>query len=90
MFIRADGLKVQVGVDSLSEIRGAEGQRGFDLLVLPSGHKEGLLSQVEEHIRKKSSDPLRRGPHLDVVTGKGQGLVILLHGMLLRPLRAGD
>ena len=55
---------------------------GFDALVLPPGHKETVRALVANHARgpaestKISSDD----NSIDLVRGKGQGLVILLHG----------
>ncbi|KAL2172749.1 hypothetical protein VTG60DRAFT_2568 [Thermothelomyces hinnuleus] len=49
----------------------------FDQLVLPPGHKEMVLSLVSQHFRDKESNTFRS---MDIVRGKGQGLIILLHG----------
>jgi hypothetical protein len=55
---------------------------GFDALVLPDGHKETVRALVATHARlpampEKSS----LAEHsIDLVRGKGEGLVILLHG----------
>ena len=54
---------------------------GFDSLVLPEGHKETLLALVQQtrgkNLVKKSR--LER-QHMDLIRGKGKGLIILLHG----------
>lgn len=56
---------------------------GFNLLVLPEDHKHILESQVREHFRKRGQQGQGggEGDDLDLVRGKGQGLIILLHGM---------
>jgi hypothetical protein len=55
---------------------------GFDALVLPDGHKETVRALVANHARtpfipEKSS---YADNSIDLVRGKGEGLVILLHG----------
>ncbi|KAI1178991.1 hypothetical protein F4777DRAFT_13913 [Nemania sp. FL0916] len=50
---------------------------GFKKLVLPNGHKKIVRALINTHARKVDSE-LRR--EFDVVTGKGRGLIILLHG----------
>ena len=56
--------------------------RGFEKLVLPEDYKHMLESQVREHFRRKGSQGVGGSPEndMDLVRGKGQGLVILLHG----------
>ena len=54
---------------------------GFDSLVLPEGHKDTLLALVQQSRGKnvaKKSRPERQ--HMDLIRGKGKGLIILLHG----------
>jgi hypothetical protein len=55
---------------------------GFDKLVLSPDHKQILQSQVHEHFRKRGLQVLSGSTEddMDLVRGKGQGLIILLHG----------
>lgn len=57
---------------------------GFDKLVLPSGHRDVIRALVSTHARRitnhNGSTPAAQEPQLDEVKGKGQGLIILLHG----------
>ena len=55
---------------------------GFDSLVLPDGHKETLLALVQTHSKgKKLEIGLQEETRqMDLVPGKGRGLIILLHG----------
>ncbi|KAH6842428.1 hypothetical protein B0I37DRAFT_197161 [Chaetomium sp. MPI-CAGE-AT-0009] len=60
-------------------IRDVDYTSGFEDLVLPAGHKETVRALVASHSRKT-----RLSAHgemtIDLVKGKGKGLVILLHG----------
>jgi hypothetical protein len=55
---------------------------GFDALVLPDGHKETVRALVANHARIPSipSKSSQTEQSIDLVRGKGEGLVILLHG----------
>ena len=57
-------------------------ETAFDQLVLPAGHKKVVLSLVAQHFRNK--ELVRKGgggdEEVDIVRGKGKGLIILLHG----------
>ncbi|KAI0392714.1 hypothetical protein F5Y17DRAFT_477338 [Xylariaceae sp. FL0594] len=58
---------------------------GFETLVLPRGHGDIVRALVQTHVRKVdaegySSNRERPQRGFDVVKGKGNGLVILLHG----------
>ncbi|PYI32149.1 P-loop containing nucleoside triphosphate hydrolase protein, partial [Aspergillus indologenus CBS 114.80] len=64
----------------LSYIRGIRvRETAFDQLVLEEGHKKMLLSLVAQHYRDKES-PTAANEQVDIVRGKGKGLIILLHG----------
>ena len=55
---------------------------GFDSLVLPDGHKETVRALVANHAQQPSA-PAKSAlaeNSIDLVRGKGEGLVILLHG----------
>ncbi|KAJ9604442.1 hypothetical protein H2200_011278 [Cladophialophora chaetospira] len=59
---------------------------GFDQLILPEGHRDTLLALVQTHaqaVRPTQEDMLhtsKQTDELDLVRGKGKGLIILLHG----------
>lgn len=57
---------------------------GFQKLVLPDGHKDVVRALVNTHARRVATDggiPAPKSKRVfDVVRGKGQGLIILLHG----------
>jgi hypothetical protein len=72
---------VQVNVRALEASSETETNQGFDLLVLPEDHKHILQSQVREHFRKRlQGHSGHTEDDMDLVKGKGQGLIILLHG----------
>ncbi|KAH7215593.1 hypothetical protein DER44DRAFT_637613, partial [Fusarium oxysporum] len=53
----------------------------FGRLVLPPGHKNMVLSLVSQHFRNKAAQRDRDSDEqVDIVRGKGKGLIILLHG----------
>ncbi|KAK4174387.1 hypothetical protein QBC36DRAFT_42236 [Triangularia setosa] len=54
-------------------------QLAFDQLVLPDGYKDMVLSLISQHYRDKASQTGRKG-QVDIIRGKGEGLIILLHG----------
>ncbi|KAH8746442.1 hypothetical protein F5882DRAFT_371044 [Hyaloscypha sp. PMI_1271] len=56
---------------------GENKRMALDRLVLPKGHKEMILSLIAQHFRSKESGT---DVQLDVVRGKGKGLILLLHG----------
>ena len=55
---------------------------GLDQLVLPKGHSETLLALVETHSQsaKFATGQKTVERQMDLVRGKGKGLIILLHG----------
>lgn len=55
---------------------------GFDSLVLPDGHRETLLALVQTHSKGKKLEIGLNAENrqMDLVRGKGKGLIILLHG----------
>ncbi|KAK6220696.1 hypothetical protein LQW54_001887 [Pestalotiopsis sp. IQ-011] len=58
---------------------GSKRKTAFDRLVLEKGHKEMILCLTAQHFRDKESST---GPtkQVDIVKGKGKGLIVLLHG----------
>jgi len=73
-------------VDSLKEIDKSEAaaKSGFDDLVIPEAYRDLLISVIESH--KSGSIPggmqtqSKMFTQMDIVQGKGRGLIILLHG----------
>ncbi|KAI0856903.1 P-loop containing nucleoside triphosphate hydrolase protein [Xylaria cubensis] len=53
---------------------------GFDELVLPPGHGDMVKSMIRQHLRDKKFSSIHCDK-MDVVRGKGRGLIILLHGV---------
>ncbi|EEU38115.1 uncharacterized protein NECHADRAFT_84360 [Fusarium vanettenii 77-13-4] len=57
----------------------------FEDLVLPNGHGKLLRALIKNHIRSPEQSPaglgeIAEGLSMDVVAGKGKGLIILFHG----------
>lgn len=71
---------VKLDVSLVEDIE--ESGSGFDSLVLPDGHKETLLALVKTHSKGKNLDVgvKAESRQMDLVRGKGKGLIILLHG----------
>ena len=71
---------VKLDVSLVEDIK--ESGNGFDSLVLPEGHKDTLLALVKTHSQGKSLDVGLKAEsrQMDLVRGKGKGLIILLHG----------
>lgn len=63
-------------------IRPVQYTTGFESLVLPEGHKETVRALVANHARVPAalSENIDAERSIDLVRGKGEGLVILLHG----------
>ncbi|KAH8810789.1 hypothetical protein F5884DRAFT_260292 [Xylogone sp. PMI_703] len=51
----------------------------FDRLVLEDGHQSMIISLITQHFRDKNSKA-GQGEQVDIVKGKGRGLILLLHG----------
>lgn len=71
---------VKLDVSLVEDLK--ESGSGFDSLVLPDGHKETLLALVKTHSKGTNLDVGLRAEsrQMDLVRGKGKGLIILLHG----------
>lgn len=71
---------VKLEVSLVEDIK--ERGSGFDSLVLPDGHKETLLALVQTHSKGKKPETGLKAENrqMDLVRGKGKGLIILLHG----------
>ena len=68
----------QFKVDSTEEVENADSSSVFDnSLELDDSYKKMIKALVANHQRRKVSDISQV---TDVIQGKGQGLVILLHG----------
>ncbi|KAK7417429.1 hypothetical protein QQX98_004548 [Neonectria punicea] len=81
---------VQPGEPSSEETKGGEKQDGggcgkeepataFDRLVLEEGHRPMIVSLISQHFRNKESKGSQT-EQVDIVKGKGKGLILLLHG----------
>lgn len=71
---------VRLDVNVVEDI--AVQELGFESLVLPKGHSETLLALVETHSKgaKPATGQKVVERQIDLVRGKGKGLIILLHG----------
>jgi hypothetical protein len=71
-----------VNVKDLKLPKETENGRGFEKPVLSPDHKHILESQVREHFRKRGSQAVDGSTEndMDLVRGKGLGLIILLRG----------
>ena len=67
---------------NIDDIEDVKYSNGFDDLVLPLGHKETVEALVNRHSSGNKTTDEKREPvsSMDLVTGKGKGLIILLHG----------
>ena len=66
-------------IDNVEDIKYSS---GFDDLVLPPGHKDTVEALVNRHSRsiEAAGTKSEAKTSMDLVTGKGKGLIILLHG----------
>lgn len=66
-------------IDNIEDIKY---NSGFDDLVLPPGHKDTVEALVNRHSRSIEAAATKSEvkTSMDLVTGKGKGLIILLHG----------
>jgi hypothetical protein len=80
-YVLRDRKFVQLDVHGLSPV--SESSDGFDCLKIKRRHKDLIMSLVEDHFIKKSSDRKDgvKRTSLDWIKGKGKGLFILLHGV---------
>lgn len=72
-------------IDRLSEIPPRSLTANFEDLVLPDGHGTLLQALIKNQVRLPKQSPIgldevAGGLSMDVVAGKGKGLIILLHG----------
>ena len=67
-------------IDCLRDVK--PDREGLDSLKLPKGHKGMVQALVKTHFREKSFQKglAEEQSEIDVVQGKGKGLIILLHG----------
>lgn len=76
-FSFGDKMWVEFAIDSIHEIIFNTG--AFDSLVLPESQKSIVRALVENHTGKGKTEKKRPGID-DIIRGKGQGLVAVLHG----------
>jgi hypothetical protein len=71
---------VIIGLQGLRSLKART--EGWSDLKLPRGHKKMIQAQVEIHFKEKKirDAQVNRDEEYDLVRGKGQGLIILLHG----------
>ena len=71
----------RLDIDKLCDVTPPE-QDNFKKLVLPEGHQDIVQALVETHFKQSSSDGEKpEAQHnVDLVRGKGKGLIVLLHG----------
>ena len=55
-------------------------RKPFESLVIPDTYKRMLKAMVENHAASQSNQDTAYGRDLDLVSGKGRGLIILLYG----------
>ena len=78
---------VSLDIDLLREIKdndALEGQdSGFDDLVIPDEYKRIVKALVKSHAlgSRPVENESRDRPQIDIIRGKGKGLIILLHGV---------
>ncbi|KAL8857198.1 MAG: hypothetical protein Q9178_006253 [Gyalolechia marmorata] len=73
---------VALDIDGLKEVKIYK--KGWDDLRLPPGHKNMIRGLVGTHLKDRESRPSPEETEkhsYDLVRGKGQGLVVLLHGV---------
>jgi SpoVK/Ycf46/Vps4 family AAA+-type ATPase len=72
-------LLARLDLDHVENIQ--QGENSFDNLVLPKGYKDIVQALVETHFKKDVQNLAQDRLHnVDLVKGKGKGLIILLHG----------
>ena len=76
-FSFGDKMWAEFAIDSIHEIIFNTG--AFDSLVLPESQKSIVRALVENHTGKRKAEKKRPGID-DIIRGKGQGLVAVLHG----------
>ncbi|KAM0132142.1 hypothetical protein ACHAP3_006579 [Botrytis cinerea] len=69
----------KLNLGDITEVRRVDDKNGFDQLVLPKGHKDMVKCLIRQHFREKESK-LADKDEMDIVRGKGKGLIMLLHG----------
>lgn len=76
-FILRNRQWVTIKVTDLTEI---QYQDNFENLMLPERHKTSILALVKTHENTRQGSKASVGAALDLVKGKGSGLIFLLHG----------
>ena len=71
----------RLDIDKIYDMTPPE-QDNFKKLVLPEGHQDIVQALVETHFKQSSGDVEESDiqHNVDLVRGKGKGLIILLHG----------
>ena len=76
---------VDIGKVAESDKSDKARDRGFDDLVIPDGHRDLLVALVQNHdtggqVRVDVDELNKASTQIEIVRGKGRGLIILLHG----------
>ncbi|KAF7956546.1 hypothetical protein EAE96_003881 [Botrytis aclada] len=69
----------KLNLADITEVRRVDDKDDFDQLVLPKGHKDMVKCLIRQHFREKGSNLIDKD-EMDIVRGKGKGLIMLLHG----------
>ncbi len=71
----------RLDIDKIGDVAPPE-QDNFQKLVLPEGHQDIVQALVETHFKHSSNDVEKPETqhNVDLVRGKGKGLIVLLHG----------
>ncbi|KAM0149694.1 hypothetical protein ACHAPG_009242 [Botrytis cinerea] len=69
----------KLNLGDITEVRRVDDKNGFDQLVLPKGHKDMVKCLIRQHFKEKELE-LADKDEMDIVRGKGKGLIMLLHG----------
>ncbi|KAJ2993128.1 hypothetical protein NUW58_g1941 [Xylaria curta] len=76
-FILKDRKWAVIDINYVKEVEKLDGWRS---LVLPAGHQDMVQALVQAHYRSKIRPDANEDVQVDLVRGKGKGLIVLLHG----------
>ncbi|KAK7748295.1 hypothetical protein SLS62_008756 [Diatrype stigma] len=86
-FVFRTRVYVHVDISKIADIDKSDENRdrGFDDLIIPESHRELLIALVENHatggtVEVDMEELNKTSTQIDIVRGKGRGLIILLHG----------
>ncbi|KAI0105436.1 hypothetical protein GGR51DRAFT_560282 [Nemania sp. FL0031] len=70
----------ELDMTHMFEVAALGAGEGFDELVLPPGHGDMVKSMIRQHLWDRNASSINR-EKMDIVRGKGRGLIFLLHGV---------